>query len=202
MYILLLYLAAIVLAFVLEFVPFYRDALRTPISAAADERWWPKLERRAFRRLAAAGGAAAFVLVAGSITMDLAYPEWRVRWNLIHPYLLLIYGAVFCFIALLCGAKPRQPVLLLCLTLPGLVVMPLVWLSTVVTSENVIAGAIAVSFVFFLQPAVWILLFIGLGQGRMLSKPGGNFTPGGFVRLCLILAAYLFGTFAGFPVWI
>src|ERR1043166_2950268 len=145
---LLLYLAAIVLAFVLEFVTFVREPLRTPV--------FPELDRR----LAAAGGVAAFLLVAGLIAMDVLYPGWRassVGRNLTHPYSLLLYGPVFCLFALLCGVKLRQPVLLLCLTLPGLVVMPLVWLSTIVTSDNVIAGAIAVSFVFFLQPAVWIL---------------------------------------------
>ena len=74
MYMLLLYVAAVVLAFLLEFVPFYRDALRTPISTAADQRWWPKFDRRVFRRLAVAGGAAAFLVVAGLIALDLVYP--------------------------------------------------------------------------------------------------------------------------------
>ena len=123
-----------------------------------------------------------------------------MKWNLIHPYLLLVYGVVFCFIALLYGAKPRQPVLMVCLTLPGLVVMALVYSSAIVTSHNVIVAAIVVPFGFFLQPAVWILLFIGLGQARMLRKSGGNFTPGGLVRVSLILAAYLFGTFGTAPL--
>ena len=187
MYILLLLAAAVVLAFVLEFVTFVREPLRTPV--------FPKLDRR----LAAAGGAAAFLLVAGLIAADLISPDWgtsSVRRNLTHPYLLLVYGALFCLIALLCGAKPRQPALLLCLTLPGLVVMPLVWLSAIVTSNNVIVGAIMVPFVFFLQPAVWILMFIGIGQALLLRKPGTNLTPGGLVRISLILVAYLFGTFS------
>ena len=199
MYMLLLYVAAVVLAFLLEFVAFVRDPEAKSLSASGDEIWYPKLDRRMFRRVAIAGGAVAFVLVAGLIAADLAYPDWAFsssRRNLTHPYLLILYGAVFCLVALLCGAKPRQPVLLLCLTLPGLVVMPLVWLSAIVASSNVIGAAIMVPVVFFLQPAVWILLFIGLGQVRLLGRPGPNLTPGGLVRVSLVLAAYLFGTFS------
>ena len=64
-----------------------------------------------------------------------------------------------------------------------------------VEARQVIAEAIALPFVFFLQPAVWILIIIGVGQALLLRKPGRNFTPGGLVRVSLILVAYLFGTF-------
>jgi hypothetical protein len=186
MYTLLLLAAAVVTAFVLEFVTFVREPLRTPV--------FPRLDRR----LAAVGGAAAFLLIGGLVTMDVLYPGWRgpsIGRNVAHPYLLLLYGPAFCLFAFLCGVKLREPVLLLCLMLPGLVVMPIVWFSSIVTSNNVIAEAIAVPFVFFLQPAVWILTIIGVGQALLLSKPGRNFTAGGLVRVSLILVAYLFGTF-------
>lgn len=197
MYILLLLAAAVVLAFVLESVAFFRDAMRTPISAAADERWWPKRDRRVFPRLAAASGAVAFVLVAGVIAADLADPSWgftSAGRNLTHPYALLLYGAALCLVALLCGVKPSQPVLLLSLTLPQLVVLPLALLAGGSMHSNILLAILVIPIAVLIQPASWILLPIGIGQSRLLNKPGSNFTFGGFVRLFLILVAYLFGT--------
>ena len=47
--------------------------------------------------------------------------------------------------------------------------------------------------VFFLQPGVWILLFIGMMQMRLLRRREGTLTATGVVRIVLISIAYLFG---------
>lgn len=192
MYILLLLAVAVVLAFVLEF-------LLGSVPESGDGTSDAKLDRGVLVRLATAGAATALVLVGGLIAAYLVNPDWGKlvgEWPLIHPSSLLLSGVAFYPIALLCGVKPRQPVLLVCLTLPGLVVMPLLLLAAIVTSNHVVATAGLVPIVFFLQPAVWILLFIAIGQTRLLRKAGGSFTAGGLVRIFLISVAYLFGTFS------
>ncbi|MBV9429124.1 MAG: hypothetical protein JO084_15510 [Bradyrhizobiaceae bacterium] len=194
-YILLLLAAGVVLAFVLEFVAFYRDAVRTPISAAADERWWPQRDRRVLLRLALVGGAAAVTFAVAMIigySLDPLQTKSIIRWILdFHPTSLLLAGVVFCLVALLCGVRWRQSVLLFCLTLPGLVIVPLLWLPDIMTSGA--AGAMLLSIIFFLQPGVLILLPIAVGQSRLFRRPGGGFAPGGFVRLSLISIAYVYG---------
>jgi hypothetical protein len=196
-YILLLLVAGIVLAFVLEFVAFYRDAMRTPISAAADERWWPQLDRRVLFRLALAGGGLALTFVAAILagySVDPLQTRLIVRWILdYHPSSLLLAGVLFCLIALLCGVKWRQPVLLFCLTLPGLVIVPLLWLPSIIDSYVYQRCVLLLAILFFVQPGVLILLPIAVGQSRLLRKPGAGFTPGGFVRLSLISIAYVYG---------
>jgi hypothetical protein len=194
-YILLLLIAGIVLAFVLEFVAFYRDAMRTPISAAADERWWPQLDRRILFRLALVGGGLALTFAAAIIigySLNPLQTRSIIRWILdYHPSSLLLAGVLFCLVALLCGVKWRQSVLLFCLTLPGLVIVPLLWLPDIMTSGA--AGAMLLSIIFLLQPGVLILLPIAIGQSRLFRRPGGGFAPGGFARLSLISIAYVYG---------
>jgi hypothetical protein len=195
-YILLLLAAAVVLAFALELVGFYREAMRTPISEAANIRWWPQLDRRVRLRLAVVGGAALLAVAAAIITTHSMHPQRTsslVRWVLDqHPESLLLAGVVLYLGALLCGAKLRQPLLLFCLTLPGLAIVPLLLL-TGVTESNVVAAMLWYNILLFVQPGILILLFIAIGQSRLLRKPGGDFTSGGLVRVCLISIAYVFG---------
>ena len=194
----LLPLAIIALPFAIEFVTFVLDLMRTP-AASVDERSYPKLDRRVLVRLAAAGGAAAFVVTAGITAVYVAYPDLvkpGVIWPLKHPSSLLLAGVALYLAALLCGVKPRQPVLLVCLTLPGLVAVPLLVLMDSVVSENVIEALALTIFVFLIQPAIWMLLPIAVGQGRRLRKRGGDFTPAGLTRVFLISFAYFFGIFA------
>jgi hypothetical protein len=197
-FLLLLYLAVVALAFVLEFVAYVLDLMRTS-AASVDERSYPKLDRRVLIRLAAAGGAAAFLVIAGMTAVYLAYPDLLkpvVRWPLNHPSSFLLAGGALYLAALLCGVKPRQPVLLVCLTLPGLVIMPLLILMQFAMSRNIIEALAATIFIFLLQPADWMLLSIGVGQARRLRKRGGDFTPAGLARVFLISFAYFFGTFS------
>jgi hypothetical protein len=194
-YILIVLAASVVLAFALEFGSFYRDAVRTPVSAAVDERWWPKLDLRVLRRLAVVGGAAALAVVPAIIigySVDPQRTSLLRAWILDHPASLLLVGVVLCLVALLCGVKLRQAVLLFCLTLPGLVIMPLLLLPLI----DDISSVLLLAIFFFSQPGVWILLFIGVGQSRLLRKPEGNFTFGGLVRLSLISVAYIHGFFS------
>ena len=192
-YIFILLVTAVMLAFALEFASFYRDAVRTPASAAIDERWWPKLDRRVLRRLAGVGGAVA---LAGAAAITIAYsidPQrtWLLRaWILDHPASLLLAGILLCLVALLCGVKLRQAVLLFCLTLPGLVIMSLFMIGS-----YEINSVLLFTILFFWQPGVWILLFIGVGQSRLLRKPEESFTFGGLIRLLLISFAYVYGFF-------
>jgi hypothetical protein len=196
-YIAVLVAAAVVLAFILECVSVLGDAARTPVSAAADERRWPNLDQRVMRRLAVVGGAAALAVAAAIITgysVDAQRTSLLLAWPGDHPASCLLAGIVLCLVALLCGVKLRQDVLLFCLTLPGLVIMPLLLLlPDIMRSHNVVEAALAYPIIWSLQPGVLILLFIGIGQATLLHKPGGNFTPGGFVRLLLILVAYVYG---------
>jgi hypothetical protein len=196
-YILLLFFALVVLAFVVELVTFYRDAMRTPVSDAANAKWWPVLDRRVVFRLALVGGAAAFAVVAAIIvgySLDPRQTEWvLVRPVNGHPEWLLPFGVVFCAVALLSGVKPRQPVLLFCLTLPGLVIMPLLMVRESVHSKHVVDSLLGDAFIFFLQPGALILLFIAIGQSRLLRKPVDDLNAGGFVRLVLISFSYTYG---------
>lgn len=196
-YILLLLAAAVVLAFALEFVGFYREAMRTPISEAANKRWWPPLDRRVLFRLALVGGGLALALVAAILighSVDRIETSLIVRWVLdYHPSSLLLAGVLFCLLALLCGVKWRQPVLLFCLTLPGLVIVPLLLLPEIIDSFVYQRSLFLLAVLFFLQPGVLILLPIGIGQSRLLRKSERSFTPGGFVRLSLISVAYVYG---------
>lgn len=190
-YIAVLVPAAVVLAFVLEFVAFVLHLMRTP-AASVDERSYPKLERRVLVRLAAVGGVAAFAVTVSYV----AYPDLLkpvVMRLLNYPSLLLPAGAALYIVALLCGVKPRQPVLLVSLALPGLAIMPLLTLLDFVRSNDVIEALAGVFIVFVIQPAYWILLSIGVGQARQLRKRGGDFTVGGLVRVCLITIAYVYG---------
>ena len=198
-YILLLLPVAVALAFVLEFVAFYRDAMQTPVFAAADERWWPKLDLPVLRRLAVVGGAVALAVAAAIITGYSADPQRTssaLTWSLDHPASFLLVGLVLCLVAFLCGVKLRQAVLLFCLTLPGLVIMPLLLLPDIVKSSMIAEAVVLYPTVFVFQPAVWILLFIGVGQSRLLRKPVENFTFGGLVRVFLISIAYVHGFFS------
>jgi hypothetical protein len=195
-YIAILVAVAVVLAAVQEFVAYVLDLMRTP-AASVDERSYPKLDRRVLVRLAAAGGAAAFLALAGMTAVHLAYPDLFksvVMWPLNHPSSLLLAGGALYLAVFLCGVKPRQPVLLVCLALPGLVIMPLLLLMDFATSSDVMEALAGTFLVFFIQPAVWILLFIGVGQVRRLRKRGGEFTPAGLARVFLISFAYFFGT--------
>jgi hypothetical protein len=198
MELLLLFFAFVALAFGVELVTFYRDAMRTPISAAANERWWPQPDRRVLLRLAVVGGAAVLACAASIIAGYLLNPR-QTAWLLArpfdgHPEWLLPFGVVFCLVALLSGVKPRQPVLLFCLTMPGLVILPLLLLWHAMGSSKDLAGALlGDASIFFLQPGALILLFIAIGQSRLLRKPGGDLTSGGFVRLVLISFAYTYG---------
>lgn len=195
--ILLLMAAAVILAFVLEFVAFYRDAVLRPVFASGDEPAAEKLDRRVSFRLAVIGGmvalAAAAAIISGysvdpqGTSLLLAWPRDH------HPGSLLLVGIVLCLVAILCGVKPRQPVVLFCLTLPGLVIMPLLLLADVLNSKNVASALSGYPIDFFIQPGAWILLFIGIGQARSLRQPGGDFTVGGLVRLLLISFAYVYG---------
>jgi len=194
---LILFLAFVALAFAVELMTFYRDAVRTPISAAANERWWPQLDHRVLFRLALVGGAAASAVAAAIIVgyaLDPRGTEWLLGRPLRgHPEWLLPACAVFCLVALLSGVKLRQPVLLFCLTLPGLVIMPLLMLRESVHSKHLAYSLIMDAILFFLQPGTLILLFIAIGQSRLLRKPAGDFNSGGFIRLVLISFAYPYG---------
>jgi hypothetical protein len=192
-FLLLLLIGAVVLAFVLEVVALARDVRQMRASASVHENH----DRHVSRRLAAIVAAAAFVLVAGIIAVDLIDPDWLLSATgrrIAHPYALLFYGALFCLVAWLCGIKPTQPVLLFCLTLPGLIAFPLVGLVGGSMYNPVIVAVWVTLIAFFIQPAGWILLFIGLGQARLVNKPAGNFTMGGLVRFFLIFYAYIFGS--------
>jgi hypothetical protein len=83
-------------------------------------------------------------------------------------------------------------VLLFCLTLPGLVFMSLLLLSSIIEWRG-IGSLLLVTILLFLQPGMLILLLIGAGQSTLLRKPGGHFTFGGLVRLFLISIAYVYG---------
>ena len=134
----------------------------------------------------------AVILIGPSV--DPLQTRLMVRWILdYHPSSLLLAGIVFCLVALLCGVKPRQPVLLFCLTLPGVVILPLLWLPDVVKSQNVVDAVLAGLIIFFVQPGALVLLFICIGQARQLRKPERNFTLDGLVRVGLILIAYVYG---------
>jgi hypothetical protein len=157
----LLVITFVVLAFVVELVTFYRDVVRTPISAAADERWWPQSDRRVLLRLAVVGGAAIFAAVIVGYSLDPRQTEWLLARPLNgHPEALLPAGIVFCLVPLLCGVKPRQPLLLFCLTLPGLVILPLLLVRQALHSKTVAYSLLMDAFIFFLQPGALILLFI------------------------------------------
>ena len=195
----LLLFAFVVLAFVVEIVTFYRDMERTPISAVPDARWWPEPDRRVLLRLAVIGGAGALAFAAAvsvGYSLDPRRTKLLLEWPLDgHPESLLLACVVFCLVTLLSGVKPRQAVLLFCLTLPGLVIMPLLVLWHDVQSEYVAVSLLMSASIFFLQPGVWILLFIAIGQSRLLRKPEGDLTAGGFVRLMLISFSYTYGLF-------
>ena len=198
MFVLLLYLAVVALTFALEFVAYVLDLMRTP-AASVDERSYPKLDRRVLVRLAGAGGAAAVLVIAGMTVVYVAYPdlvEPVIMWPLKHPSSFLLTGGVLYVGALLCGVKPRQPVLLVCLVLPGLVIMPLLILMHFAMSNDAIEALASTIFVFLIEPAAWILLVICIGQARQLRKRGGDFTPAGLARIFLISFAYFFGIFS------
>lgn len=193
MFELLLLATAIVLVFVVE-------GLQAPVPASAVETRDPELDHRVFLRLVAAGGIAASLLVAGVIAAYWANPDgvgsavaWPISWVVTHPYSLLLSGVALYLVALLCGVKQRQPVLLFCLTLPGMLAMPLVAVGTTVAGAGSQVAAVLLLFIF--QPATWIFIFIGVGQGSLLRKPGGNFTPSGLARIFLVVITYLYGTF-------
>lgn len=196
-YYILLAFAFVVLGMVVEIVTLWRDAMGVPISSAADERWWPEFDRRVLLRLALVGAAVALA-AAAAISVGYSVDPRGTKWLLAqpisgHPESLQLTGVVFCLVALLSGVKPRQPVLLFCLTLPGLVIMPLLILWERVQSKYVVEGLLGDASIFFLQPGALILLFIAIGQFRLLRKPGGDLTSGGFVRLVLISFAYNYG---------
>jgi hypothetical protein len=186
-YILVLLAVAVVLAFVLEFVAFCRDAMRRQSSPSGDEPSAQKLDGPGvisrLATLAAPPVVAALAAVLGAYWLDPQWIWWAVNRIPGHPAYFLLFGAALALVALLCGVKPRQPALLVCLTVPGLAILAIVELPI---------GSI----VFFLQPGVWILLLIGIGQARLLRRPGGNFTPGGLVRVLLISFAYVHGFIA------
>lgn len=191
-YIFLLLVAGVVLALVMEFGAAIGDAM------SGDERSDEKLDRRVLFRLALVGGAAALA-VAAAIIIGYSLNPQRTQFLLAslrdNPPSLLLAGMVLCLVALLCDIKPRQPLLLVCLTLPGLVMMALLWLANIVKSNYSAEATFWVSVVFFLQPGVLILLIIASGQSRLLRKPSGKFTPGGLTRLFLIAFAYAYGLF-------
>ncbi len=189
--ILALLAAGVVLAVVLELFAAYRE-----LFLSDDERADQELDRRVLFRLAVVGGAAAFALAAAIIIGYSVSPQQTrllLAWPGGHPYSLLLVGIVVCLVALLCGVKPRQPVLLFCLTLPGLAILPLLWLPEIVNSHNVFDAVVWVLIIFFFQPGVMILVIIATGQSRLLRKPGRKFTPGGLARLVLISFAYAYG---------
>jgi hypothetical protein len=170
---------------------------RDLISESANERRWLPLDRRVLFRVALVVGAVALAVAAALIagySLDPQRTAWLLAWPRDHhPASLLLAGVVFCLVALVCGVRLRQPLLLFCLALPGVVIMPLLWLPDVTKSKNVVDSALALAFFFFLQPGALALLFICVGQARQLRKPEGNFTLGGLVRLSLISIAYVFG---------
>jgi hypothetical protein len=193
-YLLLLALAFVVLAFALEFVAYCRDL----ISESANERRWLPLDRRVMLRLVVVGGAAALAVAAALIAGYSLNPQRTallLAWPRDHQPSLLLAGVVFCLAALVCGVKLRQPLLLFCLTLPGVVILPLLWLPDVVESKDVVDSVLGLVFVFFLQPGALVLLFICVGQARQLRKPERDFTLGGLVRVGLISIAYVCGFF-------
>jgi hypothetical protein len=189
-HILALLAAAVILAFVLE-------VLRAPLLPDRYETSDQKRDRRVLLRLAIVGGVAALALAAAIITGYSVDPErtsWLLAWPRDHhPALLLLVGVVLYLVALLCGVKASQPVLLVCLTLPGLVLMQFL-VATGSFMYGGMAHAAAVTILaFFIQPGEWILLCIGIGQATLLAKPGENFTSGGLLRVCLISFAYVYG---------
>ncbi|MBV9429123.1 MAG: hypothetical protein JO084_15505 [Bradyrhizobiaceae bacterium] len=194
-YMLLLLFAGVVLAFVLELFTACRRFLR------GDETSDAKPDRRRLFRLALVGGAAALALAAAIIigySVNPGETELLLAWLRGNPHSLLLAGIVFCLVALVCGVKPRQPVLLFCLALPGLVLlpllwMPLLWLPEIMNSKNVADAVFWGVIIFIFQPGVLILLIIAAGQSPLLRKAGANFNAGGLARLCLISFAYAYG---------
>jgi hypothetical protein len=179
--ILLLFPAVFVLALAFEFVAYVVDLIRAD-PASVDERTNPKLDRRVLVRLAVAGGAAAFLLIVGMTAAYVIRPDSLgsvLEWPLNHPSSLLFGGVGLYLVVLLCGIRPRQPVLLLCLTLPGLVAMPLLLLGHFALSKDAMDALAWTFFAVFIQPAAWVLLFIGVGQARRLRKQGEILRPAG-----------------------
>jgi hypothetical protein len=190
-----LFIAIIVLAPVFEFVAYVVDLIRAE-PTSVDERTNPKLDRRVLVRLGVAGGAAAFLLIVGMTAAYVIRPDSLgsvLLWPLKHPFSLLFGGVGLYLVVLLCGVRPRQPVLLLCLALPGLVAMPLLLLAYFALSQDAMEALAWAFFALFVEPAAWILLFIALGQARHLRKRGGDFTAGGLARVFFISFAYLVG---------
>jgi hypothetical protein len=193
-YIVLLLGAAIVLAVVLELVTFACERPQLFVTSG-NQTWYPELDRRVLLRLAATGGALAVlsvgIIAACSIDRDQA--SSLLEWPRHHASSLLLFGAAFYLIVLVCGVKPRQPVLLVCLVVPGLLLVPFMLAAEVFINEGIAAAIMTTVLVCMFQPAHWLLLFIGIGQARLLPTPGGDFTAGGVVRILLILVAYSFG---------
>jgi len=195
-YIVLLLGVAVVLAFVLEFLAVVSDIAQAPASVSGDQRSYPVLDRRVLLRLAAASSAAAFLLLVGIIAaylIDWDRASLLLAWPKNHPCSFLLLGAAFYLVSLTCGVKPRQPVLLLCLALPGLLVAPLFLATDIFIHDGMDRIFILTAFAFFVQPGQWLLLIIAIGQARVLRKAGGEFAAGGLVRILLISVAYLFG---------
>jgi hypothetical protein len=190
-HILVLLAAAVILAFVLEI----RDARLG--SASGDEPSDEKRDHRVLFRLSVVGGVAAVAVAAATIAGYSANPELTsslLAWTRDHhPASLLFVGVLFYLVALLCGVKARQPVLLACLTLPGLIVMQLLIATSSFMYSGMAEAIVVTILAFFIDPGEWILFCIGMRQAMLLGKPGGNFTSSGLVRVFLISIAYVYG---------
>jgi hypothetical protein len=150
---------------------------------------WPLI------RLAVAAVLLSVLLVAVLMAAYSVNPA-RLRWAVARPVCRLLSDypwVAFAGVALygimrLCGVKHRRSLWLFCLSLPGVLTMPMTFVAASILGVDRFDE---VTFELLAHPATWILPIIVIRQWFWLGSPRDIHTLAALAQTLLIVAAYI-----------
>jgi hypothetical protein len=171
-------------------------AMLKPVPAAATGALPPlPRDRRVGIRIGVAGVLLTFLLIAALMTAYSANPE-GFRWAVERPadrvlreYHWVIFAGVGLYaIVRLCGVKYRRSLWLFCLSLPGVLAMPVAFFAALAAGADQLDN---VTLELLIHPATWILTIIAIRQWFLLRRPADVHVLSALAQTLLIIAAYL-----------
>jgi len=166
-----------------------------PVPAAAGAPPVLPLDRPVGLRVGVAAVLLSSLLIAGLIAAYSANPDgfrWAVERpidRLLEHYHWVAFAGVGLYaIVRLCGVKHRRSLWLLCLSLPGALTMPVIFVAAVAAGVDD-WGEVMVELL--IHPATWILTIIVILHCALLTMPGDIHVLSALAQTLLIVAAYI-----------
>ena len=159
----------------------------------------PISQPHGWRRVGAIILFGALLTSLGFVTMRVVGHDGGIiegeRWLLGKSYLMPVWGAGLWGALLLCGNVNRRAALLLCLSLPGAIALPLLSLTFLLAHDSGLLGVLLIYIMITFYPGACILPLVAVIQGARLRTPQSSGQGQGYIPAAGILALYLWTSY-------